>query len=121
VSHAVTVFVNEGCLILIKMCRSKIPLSEEDFAFIFEELHRGRSIVAPTFAIPARASACRWRAEEPITFENIVVFEKEEAMKHEKEVLLGGKKPEEIWNQETCQLVERRRQLARENEDFRLF
>lgn len=42
-------------------------------------------------------------------------------MKHEKEVLLGGKRPEEVWNQETCQLVERRRQLARENEDFRLF
>jgi len=42
-------------------------------------------------------------------------------MKHEKEVLLGGKRPEEVWNEETVRLVERRRELAKENEDFRLF
>lgn len=102
------------------MLYSKIPFSEEDFSFIFEELHRGRSVVAPTFAVPARPSACRWRIDEPVTWENIVIFEKEEAMKHEKEVLVGGKKPEEVWNEETIRLVERRRKLAKDSEDFRL-
>lgn len=77
--------------------------------------------MAPTYAVPARPSASRWRADEPVTWENIVIFEKEEAMKHEKEVLLGGKKPEEVWNEETVQLVERRRDLAKRSQDFRLF
>ncbi|KAK9894842.1 ubiquitin-protein ligase molybdopterin-converting factor [Cystobasidium minutum MCA 4210] len=99
---------------------NKIPFSEEEFGFIFEELHRGRSVIAPTFAVPARPSASRWRKDEPVTWENIVIFDKDEAMKHEKEVLLGGKKPEEVWNEETVRLVERRRQLAKDTQDFRL-
>lgn len=77
-------------------------------------------MVAPTFAAPARPSASRWRKDEPVTWENIVIFDKDEAMKHEKEVLLGGKKPEEVWNEETVRLVERRRQLAKDTQDFRL-
>jgi hypothetical protein len=76
--------------------------------------------VAPTYAIPARPSVCRWRKDEPVTWENLVIFEKDEALKHEREVLIGDKLPEEVWNTDTVRLVEQRRALARKDRNFRL-
>ena len=53
---------------------------------------------------------CRWRKNLPLTWSNLVVFDREEYQKHEGLVLLGDKEPEEVWNEETCKLVESRQE-----------
>lgn len=99
---------------------SKIPVNEEDMAYIFEELHRGRSAIAPEYTVPARPSMCRWSMDQPVRWDNLIVLEKDEAMKHEAEVLIAGKRPEDVWNVETVKLFEERRELERKTRDFRL-
>ena len=89
-------------------------------AYIFEELYRGRSVVAPTFTVASRPVLSKWDKNLPLTWSNVVVFERNEATKHEKECLLGDKTPEELWGAETVQLVKKRQELEEETRDFRL-
>ena len=88
--------------------------------YIFEELHRGRSVVGPEFAVPSRPALMRWRKNEPLNWGNLVVFEREEANKHEKECLIGAMQPEEVWSEETVTLVEKRRIIEKQSRDHRL-
>jgi hypothetical protein len=47
-------------------------------------------------------------------------MERSEADKHEKEVLVGGKKAREVWGDETADLVDRRRETERALRKWRL-
>ena len=44
---------------------------------------------------------------------------KEEAVRHEREVLLGGKPVQEVYNEDVLQLVKQRRQETEYYEKFR--
>ena len=79
---------------------SRLPIDEDDVAFIFEDLHRGRSVVPP-HNVPSRPVLLRWDIECPLTLENCVVMDTPEADKHVKE----GRG---IWGEETRKVVEER-------------
>ncbi|KAH7090928.1 hypothetical protein BKA62DRAFT_724635 [Auriculariales sp. MPI-PUGE-AT-0066] len=68
----------------------RIPISEDDCAFLMEDLHRGRSCVPP-FNVPARPVFVRWDPCQQLSLKNVVLMEKEDADRHEKTVLAKWK------------------------------
>ncbi|CAG8977270.1 hypothetical protein HYALB_00009368 [Hymenoscyphus albidus] len=103
----------------------KVALSVTDVGYLVEEVFRGKSVVS---GIPTRLALVRWRKPQPgstikldvegqkisaLKLRNLVCMTREEATKHEQEVVKGNKTPEEFYDAETVELVERR--LAEED------
>ncbi|KAJ1910219.1 hypothetical protein IWQ60_010772 [Tieghemiomyces parasiticus] len=78
-----------------------IPLSEEDVAYCFEEVWRGRSAVSGSFEKPALT---RWDHRRPLSLQNCVCMTKNEATAHEK---LHGP-PEDHYPPEVVQRIKER-------------
>lgn len=72
-------FVDFGARELKISGLSRLPISEDDVGYVFEELNRGRSIVAPNFAVPSRPTLCRWRKDGGHSLDNLVVFDRDQA------------------------------------------
>lgn len=98
----------------------KIPLSKEDVGYLIEEVWRGRSALS---GITTRLTLVRWRlpAEKNIVdkrwdgqkfsrlkFDDLVCMTKEEAVSHERDILKGGKAPEDIYDESIVGLVKLR-------------
>jgi tRNA threonylcarbamoyladenosine dehydratase len=101
----------------------RIPLSKDDIQYLVEEVFRGRSVVS---GLTNRLALIRWRKPEGgfkieeehgregqrttrLRLADLVCVTKEEAQKHEREVLRDGKDPEQIYEAEVLDLVARRR------------
>jgi hypothetical protein len=52
----------------------RIPLDEDDVALLFEDVHRGRSVVPPR-AVPVKPTLVRWDPARPLGVENVVVMD----------------------------------------------
>lgn len=87
--------------------------------YLFEEIHRAKS-VAPPHVYPARPTVLRWRKERGLAWDNLVVFERDEGARHEKECLLGDRDPEEYWGKEVAELVEKRMREERRLRKYRV-
>ena len=97
----------------------KVGVSVGDVGYMVEEVFRGKSVVS---GITTRLALVRWRKplESPMSLgvegqksstvklKDLVCMTKEEAAMHEKEVLKGSKRPEEIYDKQTVALVEAR-------------
>jgi len=106
---------------------NKLPIDEDDVALIFEDLHRGRSVIPP-HAVPSRPVLVRWDPEMPLTAENCVVMEHMDAENHTKKCLgisnkdkeaINGvrQRPADLWGEEVAIIVERRaKEVARHRE-----
>lgn len=121
----------------------RTPLSPGDIAFMIEEVFRGRSVIT---GIATRLVLVRWRrpATDPLMviegapdedgpqksapapqkstrlrLSDLVCMTKDEAMVHLREVLLGGKQPEEMYDAETVERVNMRLSEAAGYEKFR--
>ena len=111
----------------------KVPLTSGDVAFLAEDLWRGRSAVT---GIATRLVLVRWfkpsektmirigeGAEEQkssnVRLRDLVVMTKEEATRHEKMVLRGTTKLEDLYDQETISKIEARLGEAVEYEKLR--
>ncbi|KAI1506030.1 hypothetical protein F5X99DRAFT_177872 [Biscogniauxia marginata] len=98
----------------------KVPITTGDMAFLVEEIFKGRSAIT---GLTTRLTLVRWRkptsttliriGEEPneqkssnIKLEDLVCMTKEEAARHDKEVLRGDKTPEEVYDAATTEKVE---------------
>ncbi|ERF76010.1 hypothetical protein EPUS_08264 [Endocarpon pusillum Z07020] len=102
----------------------RIPLNLEDVAYLIEEVFRGKSVIS---GLTTRLALVRWERPsdgyqvEP-TWEKegqifvrlglgeLVCVTKEEAQRHEREVLRGNKSPEDLYAQEVLHLVSKRQQ-----------
>ncbi|KAJ7059270.1 ubiquitin-protein ligase molybdopterin-converting factor [Mycena amicta] len=99
---------------------TRLPIDEDDVALIFEDIHRGRSVIPP-HPVPVRPTLVRWNPSEGITLENVVVMEQKEAAKHEVGVYGDGATGEttktksglDLWGAETDALVQKRREEVR--------
>lgn len=92
---------------------NRLPIDEEDVGFIFEDLHRGRSVIPP-FDVPTRPTLVRWDYSQPLTLDNCIVLEFKDAEKHYKQCFEEGKKPVDVWGEEVGGVIERRAAEARE-------
>ncbi|GJE93462.1 tRNA threonylcarbamoyladenosine dehydratase [Phanerochaete sordida] len=101
---------------------NRLPIDEDDVGMLFEDIHRGRSVVPP-HPVPTRPMAVRWDPEQPLVLENCVILEDKEVERHMREVFgVGGdgtkKRPEELWGAETAQVVARRAEEIRRDREW---
>lgn len=68
-------------LLLTPRPTSKIPIGEEDALYLFEEIHRARS-VAPPYKVVARPSLLRWKKADALAWDNLVIFEQDEGKRY---------------------------------------
>ena len=120
----------------------KLGVTAADVGYVVEEVFRGKSVVS---GVSTRLALVRWR--KPIEAEangvsgavagstielgvkgqkasklklgELVCMTREEAVVHEREVLKGGKKPEDVYDKEIISLVEKRMQEEGEFEKYR--
>jgi len=100
----------------------RIPISREDVAYLVEEVFRGRSVVS---GLGNRLALTRWRKPAEgfrvdetylkdgqkmikLPMADLVLMTKEEAQKHEREVLRGSTAPEDLYEPAVLNTVERR-------------
>ena len=97
---------------------SKLSIDEDDIALIFEDLHRGRTVLPP-FPVPNRPALVRWDPQRPLSVENCVVFEHKDAERHEKECYYASpaRRPEEVWGKEVAAVQARRAEEIRRERD----
>lgn len=100
----------------------RLPLNRDDVAYLVEEIFRGKSVVS---GLSTRLALTRWRRPENgfkidqtymsegqkyarLSSSDLVLMTKEEAQRHEREVLKGLKAPEDTYDQTILDLVKRR-------------
>lgn len=97
----------------------RIPVTQDDVGYLVEEVFHGKSVVT---GLPTRLALVRWRQPEAgfisteiqgqkssnMQLGDLVLMTKDEAQRHENEVLKGGKNPEEVYDEKVCKLVEER-------------
>ncbi|KWU44767.1 hypothetical protein RHOSPDRAFT_17417 [Rhodotorula sp. JG-1b] len=98
---------------------NRIPFSEDDMGYLFEEIHRAKSVVPPN-AYPSRPTVLRWKKERGLAWDNLVVFDREEGAQHEERCLLGDEGPEAVWGEEVTALVEKRMAEERRLRHYRV-
>lgn len=111
----------------------RIPVSRDDVAYLIEEVFRGKSVIS---GLGNRLALIRWRKPAegfkvdpayekegqkmiklPLT--ELVLMTKEEAQKHEKQVLKGDADPEHFYDASVLAQVERRHAEERSYERYR--
>jgi hypothetical protein len=104
----------------------KIGISKDDVGYLVEEVFLGRSIVSGLFS---RLALVRWNRPsrtiiDPmtpgqmntfLTMKDLVCMTKEEAQRHERKVLKGDKRPEDLYD---TRVVEHALRRMREAERF---
>lgn len=107
----------------------KIPITGGDVGYLVEEVYHGRSIISGLFT---RLCLSRWdkpkgdlidrstpgQIVSRLQMKELVCMTKEEAAKHEKEVLKGDKMPEDLYS---AKIVEAVRLKMEEEEKFERF
>ncbi|KAI5924515.1 hypothetical protein F4810DRAFT_127808 [Camillea tinctor] len=94
----------------------KVPLTSGDTAFLVEEIFKARSAIT---GLSTRLTLTRWRRPANSTLirideqkssnlrlADLVCMTKEEAARHDREVLRGEKTPEEVYEREIVEKVE---------------
>ena len=101
---------------LLTSWNSKLPIDEDDVALIFEDIHRGRSVIPP-HNVPSRPVLLRWDLRQPVTLDNCVVMDHGEAEKHAKGYGEIGNfvDPNYIWGTEVQDVVNRRAEEIRKD------
>ena len=109
----------------------KLPVSKDDVGYLVEEVFHGKSVMSN---VPTRLVLIRWNApsrgfgidDSPegekivkLDLNELVLMTKEEAARHEKEILKEGKAPESIYSEEILRRVSRRRDEERHYERYR--
>lgn len=73
-----------------------------DVQYIIEEVWRGKS---PVSGLSTRLTLSRWYPDQELGMQNAVVLTKEEQREHEKRVLLGSEKIEDVYSPEVVRRV----------------
>ena len=91
----------------------KLPISQEDLGYLFEDLNYNRSTFPPHVILP-KPMAMRWDIRRDVSIDNVVIIGPKEAEKHEKECLIGGQGLEDVWGKDVVDMVGRRSEEARQ-------
>ncbi|KAL9097477.1 MAG: hypothetical protein Q9165_000373 [Trypethelium subeluteriae] len=97
----------------------KVPVTLTDVGYLVEEVYNGRSAIS---GLATRLALARWRSPSEdyldlsvegqkrvrLELTELVCMTKEEMAKHEKEVLKGSKTPEDLYDKNVLDRVQRR-------------
>lgn len=97
----------------------RIPLTHDDVGYLVEEIFRGKSVITglSTKLVltrwrkpPADTLNTRWQGQKysKVHLTDLVCMTKEEAAKHEREVLKGVVQPEDLYEKGVVELVNKR-------------
>jgi tRNA A37 threonylcarbamoyladenosine dehydratase len=96
----------------------KLAVSVADVGYLVEEVWKGKSAIS---GVPTRLALVRWKApgegstiergvegqkSSGVRLRDLVCMTREEANKHEREVLRGGKRVEDLYSKEVVEMVE---------------
>lgn len=107
----------------------KIPIAQDDVGYLVEEVYHGRSVIS---GLSTRLCLIRWNKPNEdfidkrtpgqknslLQMKELVCMTKEEAAKHEKEILKGDKKLEDLYDKKIIDAV---RLKLKEEEAFERF
>ncbi|KAJ7247439.1 ubiquitin-protein ligase molybdopterin-converting factor [Mycena haematopus] len=86
----------------------RFPLSEDDVGLLFDDVHRGRSVVPP-HRVPVKPTLVWWDRARPLGPENVVVMDVGEAVRHEGERSELEEESElGVWGEDVHEAVRRR-------------
>ncbi|KAF2100419.1 ubiquitin-protein ligase-like protein molybdopterin-converting factor [Rhizodiscina lignyota] len=108
----------------------RVPITLDDVGYIVEEVFRGRSAVS---GLPSRLTLTRWTAPEEdfiddtiegqkcskVRMRDLVCMTKDEAARHETEILKGSKNVEDLYSPQIVTLVQSRLEEEAYYEQFR--
>ncbi|KAK6381686.1 hypothetical protein LTS17_004745 [Exophiala oligosperma] len=111
----------------------RIPVGRDDVSYLVEEVFRGKSVVS---GLISRLALIRWRKPEggfridesylkegqkmvKLPIADLVLMTKEEAQRHEREVLRGDTAPEDLYEPEVINTVRRRHREELSYERYR--
>ncbi|GAM84896.1 hypothetical protein ANO11243_028980 [Dothideomycetidae sp. 11243] len=97
----------------------RLPVAADDVGYLVEEVWHARSVLS---GLASRLALVRWQPppegfvdlsvpgqrHDRLQLNELVLMTKDEAVKHEKEVLIPGKQPEDVYDKEVLDLVKRR-------------
>jgi len=98
----------------------RTAVTKEDVGYLIEEVFRAKSVIS---SLATRLTLVRWRSPEggyqavtqfegqkssKLKLKELVCMTKEEASVHEKTVLVGGARPEDVYDAAVVELVNRR-------------
>ncbi|KAJ3756344.1 ubiquitin-protein ligase molybdopterin-converting factor [Lentinula raphanica] len=101
---------------------NRIPLDEDDIGLIFEDIHRGRSVLPP-HEVPTKPALVRWDLTRPLTLENCVVMEEKDTVKHVKAWHEWAEdksmySPAAVWGSEVEAVVAKRAKEIKKIQDW---
>ncbi|KIW99780.1 uncharacterized protein Z518_10708 [Rhinocladiella mackenziei CBS 650.93] len=111
----------------------RIPVSRDDVAYLVEEVFRGKSVIS---GLGNRLALIRWRKPADgfkvdsaylnegqkmirLPLIDLVLMTKEEAQRHEKQVLKGGMEPDDMYDSRVLAQVKKRHDEERAYERYR--
>lgn len=108
----------------------KIPITQDDVGYLVEEVYHGRSVIS---GLSTRLALIRWnkptgdlidkrtpgQKNSLLQMKELVLVTKEEATKHEKEVLKGEKSPDDLYDKKVLDFVTRKMKEEEKYERFR--
>ena len=83
----------------------RVPIALQDIGYIVEEVFRGKS---PVSGYSTRLTLSKWDPNKPLSLQNVVLLTKEEQREHERRVLNGGEKLEDVYPKDVIDLVNKR-------------
>ncbi|CCF58008.1 hypothetical protein KAFR_0D03600 [Kazachstania africana CBS 2517] len=94
-----------GQMTRIGMPDQRVPIALKDVNYIVEEIFRGKS---PVSGYSTRLTLSKWKPNEPVSLQNVVVLTKEEQKEHETRILNGEEKLEDVYSKEVLDLINKR-------------
>ena len=94
-----------GQMSRIGMPDQRIPISVSDVGYILEEVFRGKS---PLSGHSTKLALSKWDPNQPVSLQNVVIMTKEEQKNHEKRILNGNERLEDVYTKEQIDLVNKR-------------
>ncbi len=109
----------------------KIPITKDDVGYLIEEVYRGKSVIS---GLPTKLALIRWNAPREgfriyadgegqksvrLNMNELVCMTRAEAVRHEKEVLMGRKTVEQMYDAEVHGLVRKRRSEEKQFQAYR--
>lgn len=83
----------------------RVPVALSDVGYIVTEVFRGKS---PISGYSTKLALSKWDPSKPVSLQNVALVTSEEQKLHEKRVLNGGEKLEDVYSPEVLELVNTR-------------
>ena len=83
----------------------RVPVSINDVVYLSDEIFRGKSVISN---YSTRMALSRWDFTKEVSIQNVVLMTKDEQANHEKRILKGKEKLEDVYSPEVLQRVQLR-------------